>query len=479
MNGVIRCAYTFAVANSRLLKNEGCFKGVNVGVIDDFVNEYERQFDFWEASARAARGLLETELASSGLRAIVTSRAKSVDRLADKLRVRDRERSYGSSAEIGQDIADRAGVRVALYFPGQMDEVEQVIRTMLDVQEDKRFPSQNEADDGKAGVQTAPGAPTRPQRFSGYGARHFRVHIPESRLNAGQERYSSALIEVQVASVLMHAWSEVEHDLVYKPLEGDLSSSEYALLDQLNGLVLAGEIALEQLQQAGDARVTAAKTPFRNHYELAEFLRTRLSALGTVLTEATLGRVDVLFDFLAEQNSATASSVETSLDLLEQDFEQRPVAAQLADLMLSGDESRYEAYLAAMSISRHPSNRWRTTVEGLKGNSPEKLALGEFVTAWVLIETLLKDIAESNFERMRPLPILIRQLQKRGLISLEQLKELDSMRDLRNRVLHGKAGDVTPDHLSEAAAILRALTDDIERKADETSVGVGTMRPDN
>ncbi|MET3368439.1 UNVERIFIED_CONTAM: hypothetical protein ABIE34_001679 [Jeotgalibacillus campisalis] len=204
-------------------------------------------------------------------------------------------------------------------------------------------------------------APHR-QRFSGYGARHFRVYIPESRLSAGQERYSSALIEVQVASVLMHAWSEVEHDLVYKPLEGELSPSEYALLDQLNGLVLAGEIALQQLQKARDARVSAAMTPFRDHYELAEFLRSRLSALGADLTDATLGRIDVLFDYLAVQGSATASAVAPYLELLEQDFESRPVAAQLADLMLSGDEAHYNSYLSAMSASRHTAGRRATAI---------------------------------------------------------------------------------------------------------------------
>jgi ppGpp synthetase/RelA/SpoT-type nucleotidyltranferase len=89
-----------------------------VGVIDAFVSEYERQFDFWDASARTARGLLEAELSSSGLRAIVTSRAKSVDRLVEKLRQRDRETPYSSVAQISGDIADLAGVRVALYFPG-------------------------------------------------------------------------------------------------------------------------------------------------------------------------------------------------------------------------------------------------------------------------------------------------------------------------------------------------------------------------
>ena len=69
----------------------------------------------------------------------------------------------------------------------------------------------------------------------------------------------------------MHAWSEVEHDLVYKPLNGTLSEEELAILDELNGLVLAGEIALERLQIAGTARIVKEKL-FNNQYDLASYL---------------------------------------------------------------------------------------------------------------------------------------------------------------------------------------------------------------
>ncbi|WP_186315262.1 RelA/SpoT domain-containing protein [Curtobacterium sp. BH-2-1-1] len=446
-----------------------------MGVIDDFIGEYERQFDFWDASARTTRGLLEDALTSSGLRAIVTSRAKSVGRLADKLQARNRGKAYTSIAEVRKDIPDLAGVRVALYFPGQMDEAERVIRATLDVQSSKRFPPASVSASSKTKTPqsgtvadeqpTPPDVSAHRQRFSGYGARHFRALIPEARLSAGQDRYASALVEVQVASVLMHAWSEVEHDLVYKPLEGELSPSEYALLDQLNGLVLAGEIALEQLQKAGDARVTIAATPFRNHYELAEFLRAKLSARDVDITEATLGKVDVLFDYLAEQHSAIASSVEPYLDLLELDFERRPVAAQLADLMLSGNESRYNAYLRAMSTTRHPASSRRTTVSSLRDEAPQTLALGEFVTAWVLLELLLKEISQSDDARLPPLPLIFRQLVARNLITPEQHAELTVMRQLRNRVVHGMGTDVPPEQLRKAAAWLRDLEQAIRRTA--------------
>lgn len=431
-----------------------------MGVIDEFVSEYERQFDFWEAAARTARGLLEAELASSGLRALVTSRAKSLDRLEEKLRGRDRKNPYESVEQIGQDVADLAGVRVALYFPGQIEETEQVIRTTFDVQKDKRFPS-GDPDDASSGS-------AHRQRFSGYGARHFRVHIPTSRLSGGQERYATALIEVQVASVLMHAWSEVEHDLVYKPLDGALSASEYALLDQLNGLMLAGEIALEQLQQAGDARVAAAETPFRNHYELAEFLRTRLSALGTDLTEATLGRIDVLFDFLAGQDSATASSVARYLDQIEQDFEHRPLADQLADLMLSGDQSLYETYRGAMASSRHQSKRRHSTRGRNMTDDPlEGSALGEFIATWVILENILRSMAESDEDFKRPLPTLFRHLVERNKITPEQYLELSAMRKLRNIAVHGRGGEVPPEQLRESTEALRHLIKGIEHNRDE------------
>ena len=436
-----------------------------MGVIEDFVAEYERQYDYWEAAAGTARRLLEAELNSAGLRAYVTSRAKSVDRLADKLEQRNRKLPYSTINEVEDDIADRAGVRIALYFPGQMDEVEKLVYDVLEVRDVRRFPL--EADSTPAGPATeTPSGPVDPpvrRRFSGYGARHFRGHIPEVSLSADQVRYSKAIIEVQVASVLMHAWSEVEHDLVYKPLEGRLSESEYALLDQLNGLVLAGEIALEQLQKANDARVNAATTPFRDHYELGEFLRSRLAALGQVLTDATLGRVDILFRYLSEEGVATAESVAPYLYDLEQEFERRPVAEQLADLMLSGNEKRYEAYRKAMSATRHPSSRARSDQHLTDANSDAaNLNYRMFVNAWAGLEkTLSRRLPEAS---RRGLAHQLQAALDAGLIDPDQFMELNVLRKLRNEVVHSPSLVVSIDRLNNASDMLLDIISHIEKK---------------
>ena len=96
----------------------------------------------------------------------------------------------------------------------------------------------------------------------------------------------------------MHAWAEVEHDLVYKPLQGMLSQDEYAILDELNGLVMAGEIALEHLQRAGEARVAIGGRAFINHYDLAaHLLNAAAPSLKRPVTDTVLGRVDLLLTY--------------------------------------------------------------------------------------------------------------------------------------------------------------------------------------
>jgi hypothetical protein len=91
----------------------------------------------------------------------------------------------------------------------------------------------------------------------------------------------------------MHGWAEVEHDLIYKPFSGELSEDEHAILDEINGLVLAGEIALERLQQAVKRRVEQSGKRFNDQYELAAFLDSHLQSNQPNIS-IRLGRVDLL-----------------------------------------------------------------------------------------------------------------------------------------------------------------------------------------
>ncbi|WP_342754784.1 RelA/SpoT domain-containing protein [Pantoea sp. MBD-2R] len=232
-------------------------------VIVSFMERYNKEFDFYSNLSKAVEDEIRAKLHSFGVRAIVSSRAKSPKRLRDKIIDRNSVHSYDSVESIYSDIVDLAGVRVAIYFPGDMSKVEEIISTEFVIDgEPKKFPEKKR----------------RPRKnntyekvFSGYAAKHFRV-----KMRGGGRYANNYPVEIQVASVLMHAWSEVEHDLVYKPLQGNLSHEELMILDEINGLVLSGNLALERLQLAGIKRTESDNYEFKNHYDLALFFISSL-----------------------------------------------------------------------------------------------------------------------------------------------------------------------------------------------------------
>ena len=273
------------LANSKLVTDIGW---VAVGLIEEFIARYTKEYDFYDQAGRIAARRLETNLQAAGIRSIVTSRAKAINRLEEKCRKRQDAKNYAPVNGIFDDIVDLAGVRVALYFPAERDQVDNMIAQLFHVVGKKEFPESGET-------------LRMEKRFSGYWATNYRIQLKEQDLSESERRYATAKIEIQVASVLMHAWSEVEHDLVYKPLAGDLSDQEYAILDQLNGLVMSGEIALEMLQKAGEARVATGGRRISNHYDLAVHLLGRAEGTtGEPISDSGLGRVDLLFDLITQ-----------------------------------------------------------------------------------------------------------------------------------------------------------------------------------
>ncbi|MER6220952.1 RelA/SpoT domain-containing protein [Streptomyces sp900105755] len=415
-----------------------------MGLIEEFIERYTKEYDFYSQAARLVAQTLEKELHSTGIRCIVSYRAKDVERLGDKCRRRAPSKRYQSTSDIFADIADLAGVRVALYFPGEQEQVEKLI-TQLFIQLEARkvFPEEDGAE--------------RDKRFAGYSAVHYRVQLREQSLGELDKRYAKARIEIQVASVLMHAWSEVQHDLAYKQLGGDLSDQERAIIDQLNGLMIAGEISLQMLQQAGESRVARNERNFLNHYELAAHLLSHANGLfGRPVGDAGLGRVDRLFDLLKQINKTTPAELAPYLESLHGELEMRPLAEQVIDALLSEEPSLYKNYNATRdnlsSGNRSASNE---EIEAAQ-------ALRRFLQSWVKLEDLLNELAPQSLvgsSKRSKLPIL----QLLQVVSLPPgLKgEIEILRRLRNSVVHGR-GDALMSNLTASAQQLDEIIAEIE-----------------
>jgi ppGpp synthetase/RelA/SpoT-type nucleotidyltranferase len=304
--------------------------------------------------------------------------------LKAKLEQREKGRKegpYKTVKEIEADIVDRAGVRIALYFPGDREDVDGIINSSFDVKKTKSFPVHGKPDDSK-----------HPNRFSGYHAKHYRVHLLGANLKDADQRYTAGLIEIQVASVLMHAWSEVNHDLVYKPFSGNLSENEYAMLDQLNGLVLSGEIALENLQKAYKARVSQPPDsdqppkPFSNQFEVAAFLKKEVAErMPHGRPEPAMGRADILFELLRRANLNDPQKLRQIVDEALPPNPRRPIAQDIIDALLCTNPALSSTYEQVKSVvgDRNPYDI------GPDYHSKTASAVATFIRVWSTLQDIL------------------------------------------------------------------------------------------
>jgi hypothetical protein len=322
---------------------------------------------------------------------------------------------YSSVDQIYEDIVDLAGVRVALYFPLQRTLVGKRIESLFHVIKTKNFPE-------------GPREQNRDPRFIGYSATHYHVRLREDNLADVDKRFAAAKVEIQIASVLMHAWAEVDHDLVYKPEGETLSVEEYAILNQLNGLVITGEAMLESLQRLGEQRVAERKRSFSNHYDLAAYLLSQPNIVSDSpsVSASGLGRVDLLFDFLAELNMITPEQLEPYLEALHGNLESRPLAQQVVDALTAEDPERYLVY-QNVRLRRYASEQEPYLFNEL---------VGRFLSSWINLEQLERELVPPAETPKRVLPTG-RALEQAGYLDVDTRRELDFLRKMRNQLVHG------------------------------------------
>ncbi|PSW04458.1 RelA/SpoT domain-containing protein [Photobacterium lipolyticum] len=377
-------------------------------VIDDFLGQYNRQYDFYAELARLGSNELEQELAKRGIKAIVSYRAKKPERLKIKLEQRNHNKPYKKVSDIFDDIVDLAGVRVALYFPSDREPVDEIVYELFKVNKRKVFPEKSHK-------------PKFEKRFSGYWASHYRVNIAD--IDKSKDRYKNAIFEIQVASVLMHAWSEVEHDLVYKPLSGNLSEEELLILDEINGLVLTGEIALERLQKAMTER-TKRNNDISGRYELTSLITSTLNK--NYIKKLKLGDTKILFNYIKGTDDFSAKKFTDYLSKVNQS-EKETISDQLFTMMISDSFAHDES-----------DHKLENYFKRLLGSKIDVSGFEFFVKSWLVLEKAVSVInSEKNCHHKKFSTAKFEQLVDGKLITVDEANELSYLRRMKNNLLHG------------------------------------------
>ncbi|HEV8552904.1 MAG TPA: RelA/SpoT domain-containing protein [Casimicrobiaceae bacterium] len=141
----------------------------------------------------------------------VTQRAKKVDSLRKKLT----ERGLAATEMIESEIKDLAGCRVVFYTNGDVSRFIRsgIVDENFEILEVKLHQPQRDAEDAA----------------ELYISNHYVVRLRPGRLALPEyARFAGMRCEIQIQTILNHAWAEMAHDTIYKaPALGDFGSKAF------------------------------------------------------------------------------------------------------------------------------------------------------------------------------------------------------------------------------------------------------------
>lgn len=125
-------------------------------------------------------------------------------RLKEKQSAEEKLSLQGRNIEKLNDMRDICGLRIITYYPDQVDTISSMILNEFNVDHKHSTDKRKTID---------------PDRF-GYLSVHYIVKLSTDRLKLTEyRRFSDCQAEIQIRSILQHAWAEIEHNLGYKTKE--------------------------------------------------------------------------------------------------------------------------------------------------------------------------------------------------------------------------------------------------------------------
>lgn len=102
--------------------------------------------------------------------------------------------------DIKEKITDFVGIRIICYYEDEIEKIEKVIRANFDVI-DKTDKTQKLKD----------------SNTFGYKGIHLDVRLSKERLNLDEyKKVSKFSVEIQIRTIIQHAWSSLDHKIIYK-----------------------------------------------------------------------------------------------------------------------------------------------------------------------------------------------------------------------------------------------------------------------
>lgn len=169
------------------------------------IQDYQRIKPLYDSFAQTVKEILSNSISEKRIKvASIEARAKSIESFGNKsISQSEIDPSEPKYLNPLNDITDLAGVRVITFFPNSIEDIDADIINQFDVLE--RI---NKTD-----------ILMKTDKL-GYQSIHYIASLKHNRRNLPEySRYTELKVEIQVRTILQHAWAEIEHDIQYKSEE--------------------------------------------------------------------------------------------------------------------------------------------------------------------------------------------------------------------------------------------------------------------
>ena len=156
------------------------------------IDEYDKVKTLYEEFSLRLKTILEEVLNLEKCNFVfVESRCKQSESLKRKLEL--------GKFDTIQSVNDLAGFRVATYVYSDIKKIEELLPNVFDASFVKV--------DERLGIDKV-----------GYKSHHWIIKLPESRIQLPEyKRFSGLKAELQIRTILQHAWAQIGHNQIYKP----------------------------------------------------------------------------------------------------------------------------------------------------------------------------------------------------------------------------------------------------------------------
>lgn len=166
------------------------------------VNAYLKVYPYWTDVAAATGRVIEQAIRSRGIQVhSVQFRSKDPASLGRKAsKPSDADPLQPKYRNPLQEITDLSATRVITFFPRTIEAINAVLQEEFEIL-DRSDKTEDLLEE---------------ERF-GYQSVHYLVRLSKARAGLAEyQRFAGAITEVQVRTILQHAWAEIEHDIQYK-----------------------------------------------------------------------------------------------------------------------------------------------------------------------------------------------------------------------------------------------------------------------